>query len=88
MGFIKEFKDFAMRGNLVDFAIGVVVGGAFGRADSGGGSGRGCCRRVRAQSDREIGSCFKIHVVGKAENEARIDVDDCAGGCGHCRSGG
>ncbi|HMR46315.1 MAG TPA: large-conductance mechanosensitive channel protein MscL [Bacteroidia bacterium] len=31
MGFLKEFKDFAMRGNLVDFAIGVVVGGAFGK---------------------------------------------------------
>jgi large conductance mechanosensitive channel len=31
MGFIKEFKDFAIRGNLIDFAIGVVVGGAFGK---------------------------------------------------------
>lgn len=31
MGFIKEFKDFAVRGNLIDFAIGVVVGGAFGK---------------------------------------------------------
>lgn len=29
MGFLKEFKEFAMRGNLIDFAIGVVVGGAF-----------------------------------------------------------
>lgn len=34
MGFIKEFKDFAMRGNLIDFAIGVVVGGAFGKVTS------------------------------------------------------
>lgn len=31
MGFIKEFKEFAMRGNLVDLAIGVVIGGAFGK---------------------------------------------------------
>lgn len=31
MGFIKEFKEFAMRGNLIDFAVGVVVGGAFGK---------------------------------------------------------
>lgn len=31
MGFMKEFKDFAMRGNLIDFAVGVVVGGAFGK---------------------------------------------------------
>lgn len=29
MGFIKEFKDFAMRGNVIDLAVGVVIGGAF-----------------------------------------------------------
>ena len=29
--FIQEFKDFAMRGNVLDMAIGVVVGGAFGK---------------------------------------------------------
>jgi large conductance mechanosensitive channel len=34
MGFIKEFKDFAMRGNLIDFAVGIVVGGAFGKVTS------------------------------------------------------
>jgi len=28
--FFKEFKDFAMRGNVIDLAIGVVIGGAFG----------------------------------------------------------
>ncbi len=31
MAFIKEFKDFAMRGNVVDLAVGVIIGGAFGR---------------------------------------------------------
>ena len=31
MGFLKEFKDFAMRGNVVDMAVGVVIGGAFGK---------------------------------------------------------
>ena len=31
MGFIKEFKEFAMRGNVVDMAVGVVIGGAFGK---------------------------------------------------------
>ena len=31
MSFIKEFKEFAVKGNLIDFAIGVVVGGAFGK---------------------------------------------------------
>lgn len=30
MGFIKEFKEFAMRGSVVDLAVGVVIGGAFG----------------------------------------------------------
>jgi large conductance mechanosensitive channel len=28
MGFISEFKEFALKGNLVDFAVGVVMGGA------------------------------------------------------------
>ena len=31
MGMIKEFKEFVMRGNVVDLAIGVVIGGAFGK---------------------------------------------------------
>ncbi len=31
MGFISEFKAFAMRGNVVDMAIGVVIGAAFGK---------------------------------------------------------
>ena len=30
MGLVKEFKDFAMKGNVVDLAIGVIIGGAFG----------------------------------------------------------
>jgi len=31
MGMIKEFKEFAMRGNVVDLAVGVVIGAAFGK---------------------------------------------------------
>ena len=31
MGFVKEFKEFAMRGNVIDLAVGVVIGGAFNR---------------------------------------------------------
>lgn len=34
MGFIKEFKDFAMQGNLVDIAVAFVMGGAFGKVVS------------------------------------------------------
>jgi large conductance mechanosensitive channel len=31
MGFVKEFKDFAMKGNVVDLAVGVIIGAAFGK---------------------------------------------------------
>lgn len=31
MGFIKEFKEFAIKGNVVDLAVGVIIGGAFGK---------------------------------------------------------
>ncbi|HEX4849583.1 MAG TPA: large conductance mechanosensitive channel protein MscL [Puia sp.] len=30
MGIFKEFRDFAMRGNVVDLAVAVIIGGAFG----------------------------------------------------------
>ena len=30
MGMIKEFKEFAMRGNVLDMAVGIIIGGAFG----------------------------------------------------------
>ena len=31
MSMLKEFKDFALRGNVVDMAVGVVIGAAFGK---------------------------------------------------------
>ncbi|MBR4403320.1 MAG: large-conductance mechanosensitive channel protein MscL [Flavobacteriales bacterium] len=31
MGFFKEFKQFAMRGNVVDMAVGIIIGAAFGK---------------------------------------------------------
>ncbi len=31
MSMMKEFKEFAMRGNVIDLAIGVIIGGAFGQ---------------------------------------------------------
>lgn len=34
MGFIKEFKDFAMKGNLVDISVAFVMGAAFGKVVS------------------------------------------------------
>lgn len=29
--FLNDFKQFAMRGNVLDMAVGVIIGGAFGR---------------------------------------------------------
>ena len=31
MGVLKEFRDFAVRGNVIDLAVGVIIGGAFGK---------------------------------------------------------
>jgi len=31
MGMMQEFKSFAMRGNVVDMAVGIIIGGAFGK---------------------------------------------------------
>ena len=31
MGFLQEFKAFAMKGNVMDMAVGVIIGGAFGK---------------------------------------------------------
>lgn len=31
MGFVKEFKEFALRGNIIDLAIAVIIGAAFGK---------------------------------------------------------
>jgi large conductance mechanosensitive channel len=31
MGFLQEFKEFAMRGNVLDMAVGIIIGAAFGK---------------------------------------------------------
>lgn len=31
MGFVKEFKEFALKGNVMDMAVGIIIGGAFGK---------------------------------------------------------
>jgi len=31
MGIVKEFKDFAVKGNVIDLAVGVIIGAAFGK---------------------------------------------------------
>ena len=30
MGMLKDFRDFAMKGNVIDLAVGVIIGAAFG----------------------------------------------------------
>ena len=31
MGVLKEFRDFAVKGSVIDLAVGVIIGGAFGK---------------------------------------------------------
>jgi len=31
MGMMKEFKEFAVKGNMIDMAVGIIIGGAFGK---------------------------------------------------------
>lgn len=31
MGILKEFKEFAVKGNMIDMAVGIIIGGAFGK---------------------------------------------------------
>ena len=31
MGMVKEFRDFAIKGNAIDMAVGIIIGGAFGK---------------------------------------------------------
>ena len=38
MGFLKEFKAFALKGNVMDMAVGVIIGGAFGKMPGAGRS--------------------------------------------------
>ena len=35
MAFVEDFKKFAFKGNVVDLAVGVIIGGAFGKIVSG-----------------------------------------------------
>ena len=39
MSMMKEFREFAMRGNVVDMAVGIVIGAAFGKIVAGAGTG-------------------------------------------------
>ena len=45
MGMLQEFREFAVRGNVVDMAVGIIIGGAFGTIVAVAGQGRASCRR-------------------------------------------
>ena len=79
MGFIKEFKEFAMKGNVMDMAVGVIIGGAFGKIVSSlvndvldevtilqHGS-----HVALAKGELQLG---EIHVAGNDANERHQDV--------------
>lgn len=34
MGLVKEFREFAVKGNMIDMAVGIIIGGAFGKCVS------------------------------------------------------
>ena len=44
MSFIQDFKAFALKGNVVDMAVGVIIGGAFGKIVTSIEIGRASCR--------------------------------------------
>ena len=52
MKLISEFKAFAMRGNVVDMAVGIIIGGAFGENCK-----LGSCRCYYASNRSSVGWC-------------------------------
>jgi len=44
---LKEFKEFAMRGNVLDMAVGIIIGAAFGKIVAGRGHYHAANRRPR-----------------------------------------
>lgn len=60
--FLEDFKKFAMRGNVVDMAVGIIIGGAFGKIGFVAGS-----RRHHA-SDRTVDRGSQLH---RSQDHAR-----------------
>ena len=47
----SEFKEFINRGNVMDLAVAVIIGGAFGAGDKGGAKLRGHCTQIKRRLD-------------------------------------
>ena len=54
MSFASEFKEFAMKGNVIDLAVGVVIGAAFGKIVSLPGRGHGHAAAVPARRQHPL----------------------------------
>lgn len=67
---IQEFKDFAMKGNLVDMAIGVVMGAAFGKVTSS---------FIDGMFMPIVGKVFQIGDLSKLKYVLSEEVKDAAG---------
>lgn len=62
MSFIKEFKEFAMKGNVMDLAVGVIIGGAFGKI-------------VTSLVDNILMPVIGIFTQGKSFNDYFLQLD-------------
>jgi hypothetical protein len=59
-GFVDEFKKFAMKGNVVDLAVGVIIGGAFGKIVASLVEDVGQCRRSACSFRASTGGDVEI----------------------------
>ena len=74
MSILKEFKEFAMRGNVVDMAVGIVIGAAFGKIVTSlvndvimppiGALGRGRLSRIGSSKFPSTGKRWRCCVTG------------------------
>ncbi len=70
MGMVSEFKDFAMKGNLIDMAVGVVMGAAFGKVSGA---------FIDGMFMPIIGKLFQVGDLSKYNVELSSAVTDAAG---------
>ena len=66
MSFASEFKEFAMKGSVIDLAVGVVIGGAFGKIVEFPGRGRRSCRRSRRSWAASISVTLRVRIATDA----------------------
>jgi large conductance mechanosensitive channel len=70
MGMIQEFKEFAMKGNLIDMAVGVVMGAAFGKVSGA---------FIDGMFMPLVGKIFQVGDLSKYKMVLTEEVKDAAG---------